>query len=39
MASVLPPEREQVVSASLTDGRLVVTLPTDHPTVLCDVVQ
>ena len=39
VASVLPPEREQVVSTSLTDGRLVVTLPTDHPTVFCDVVQ
>jgi hypothetical protein len=39
VASVLRPEREQIVSASLTDGRLVVTLPTDHPTVFCDVVQ
>ena len=37
--SVLAPDREQVVSASTTDGRLVVSLPTDHPTVLCDVVQ
>jgi hypothetical protein len=37
--TVLPPEREQVVSASVTDRRLVASLPTDHPTVLCDVVQ
>ncbi len=37
--SVLPPHREQVVSASTTDGLLVVSFPTDHPTVLCDVVR
>ena len=39
VASVLPPEHEQVVSASLIDGRLVLTLPTDHPTVFCGLVE
>jgi hypothetical protein len=37
--SLLPPQHEQVVSASVAGGRLVVTLPTEHPTVLCDLVQ
>ena len=35
----LPADREQVVSVASTDGLLVVSLPTDHPTVVCDVVQ
>ena len=35
----LPANREQVVSVATTDGLLVVSLPTDHPTVVCDVVQ
>jgi hypothetical protein len=37
--TVLPGDREQVVSTATTDGRLVVSLPTDRPTVLCDLVQ
>ena len=37
--SLLPPQHEQVVSASVAGGRLVVTLSTEHPTVLCDLVQ
>ncbi len=37
--SALEPDRVQVVSTSTTDGRLVVSLPTDRPTVLCDLVQ
>jgi hypothetical protein len=37
--SMLPPQHDQVVSASVDGGRLVVTLPTEHPTLLCDLVQ
>ncbi len=37
--SVLSRNHDQVVSAGTADNELVVSLPPDHPTVLCDLVQ
>jgi hypothetical protein len=37
--SRLPRNHEQVVSAATADDQLVVSLPANHPTVICGLVQ
>ncbi|MEX1009447.1 MAG: hypothetical protein WD271_16635 [Acidimicrobiia bacterium] len=39
VGSLLPGDHDQVVSAGTANDLLVLSLPTDHPTVLCEVVQ
>jgi hypothetical protein len=37
--SALPRDHEQVVSVATAEDQLVVSLPADHPTVICGLVQ